>query len=126
MLSQELNKCRIFNVRYFSRSRIYAIVLSAHICKFNQKNSKCEDSYVKTVELRSIIDLFSYKKQGNCQTCVRIRRRALTAILLVSYLYFGPNFAHRFGIDLSTLLAGGLFACCGLLFLYKLIREPSP
>ena len=48
------------------------------------------------------------------------------AILLVSYLYFGPNFAHRFGIDLSTLLAGGLLACCGLLFLYKLFREPSP
>jgi hypothetical protein len=27
---------------------------------------------------------------------------------------------------LSTLLAGGLLACCGLLFLYKLFREPSP
>ena len=123
MLSQELDKCRIFNVRYFSLSRIYATLIT--IRKFNQKNSKCEDSYVKAEQLRSIIDLFSYKKQGNCQTCVRIRRRALIAILLVSYLYFGPNFAHRFGIDLSTLLAGGLLACCGLLFLYKLIREPS-
>lgn len=69
---------------------------------------------------RFIAGVFSYKKLGACQTCVKIRRRLLGVLLLLGYLWLGPGIAESLGTDVSTMLATGLSGFCVLLLLVKL------